>query len=79
MFERREVRAGGDSAILEGEAGVLAGIGSSAGEDHVVGAAPGAAEHYVAVLENGGGVSEDEIDCAVNVTFAVELAESEGV
>lgn len=37
------------------------------------------AEYDIATLEDGGGVTEDEVDAAVDVAFSVELAEGEGV
>ena len=49
------------------------------GGEEVVLVGVGAAGVEVAVLEDGGGVAEDEVDGAVDVAVAVELAEGVGV
>lgn len=65
---------------MDGEAGVLARVGSAVGQDGVVaGVAVGAAEDEAAALEDRGSVSKDEVDCAIDITFSVELAEDVGV
>ncbi|GER51142.1 ribosome-recycling factor [Striga asiatica] len=77
--EERASRAG-DAGVVDCEARVLARVCAAAGEDDVVGpTGTGLAEDDAAALEDGSRVTEDEVDCAVDVAVAVELAEGEGV
>jgi len=79
-LHRGEFGARRYSALVDGEAGVLARVGSAVGQDGVVaGVAVGAAEDEAAALEDRGSVSKDEVDCAIDITFSVELAEDVGV
>lgn len=64
---------------MNGEPGVLARVSSPVGQNGVVAGAARAPEEEVAPLEDSGGVAEDEVYCAVNVAFCVELAQGEGV
>lgn len=54
--------------------GVLVLVGAALGGDHVFLAGIGAAGVDVAVLEDSGGIAEDEIDGAGDVAVDVELA-----
>lgn len=62
---------------MDRKPGGLTWVGSPAGQYDV--GATWTAEGQLAVLEDGRGIAEDEVHCAVNVTLAVELAESQGV
>ena len=61
---------------MDRSARVLVRIGSALGGDGVELVAHRKSRIEVAVLEDDGGVSEDEIYCSVDVAFSVELAES---
>ncbi|KAH0467288.1 hypothetical protein IEQ34_004526 [Dendrobium chrysotoxum] len=69
-----EVRGGCDDGVVDGDSGILVGISSSLSGDRVLLAAKGLAGVDIAVLEDDGGVAEDEVDGAVDVAVAVELA-----
>lgn len=76
---RRQVHRGGDGAVVEGGAGVLVNVGSALRRHGVELAGHWQAWVYVAVLQHGGGVAEDEVYGTVDVAFPVELAEGERV
>ncbi|GMN37933.1 hypothetical protein TIFTF001_007214 [Ficus carica] len=78
-LDRREVGGSGDFAVEDGDAGVLVGVLAALGGEEVVLVGVGAAGVEVAVLEDDGGVAEDEVDGAVDVALAVELPEGVGV
>lgn len=63
-----------DLAVLDGNAGVLVRVLSALGRENVLLVRVGLAGVEVAVLEDYSGVTEDEVDGAVDVTLAVELA-----
>ncbi|KAH0466861.1 hypothetical protein IEQ34_004099 [Dendrobium chrysotoxum] len=69
-----KVGGSGDDGVVDGDSGVLVGISPSLSGDGVLLAAKGLAGVDIAVLEDHGGVAEDEIDSAVDVAVAVELA-----
>lgn len=58
---------------MDDDAGVLVRIGSALGGDGV-GLVAWFAGEDVAVLENDGGIAEDEIDSAIYVAISIELA-----
>ena len=59
---------------MYGDAGVLVGVGASLGGDGVLLAGERPTQVYVAALNDGDGVPEDEVDGAIDVAVAVELA-----
>lgn len=79
MFDRREIGADGDLTVLEREASVLTRVRPAISENDVVAIAAWTTKDKKAVLENGGGVAEDEVDGAVDIAFPVELTEGESV
>jgi hypothetical protein len=74
-----EVGGGGDLAALHDDARVLVGVLAALRGDDVLLAGFRAARVEAAALEHDGGVPEDEVDGAVDVAVAVELAEGVGV
>lgn len=74
-----EVCGGGDLAALHDDAGVLVGVLPPLRGEDVLLAGVRSARVEAAALEHGGGVAEDEVDGAVDVAVAVELAEGVGV
>ena len=74
-----EVGGGVDGAVDEGEAGEVVGVLAALSSDHVGLASAGAAGEDVAVLEDGEGAAEDEVDGAADVALAVELLRGVGV
>lgn len=74
-LDRNEIGGGGDFAVEDGDAGVLVRVLSALGGEDVLLVCVGFSRVEVAVLEDDGGVAEDEIDSAVDVALAVELAE----
>lgn len=81
--ERDVVVAAVDDAAAEDEAGGLGGVGAAVGGEGV-----GLAvlrveltgeEEYEAIVEDGGGVAEDEVDGAGDAAVPVELPEGVGV
>lgn len=55
----------------------MTGVGPPACQDCIVALVP--AKDDIATLEDGSGVSENEVDASVYVTFSVELAEGKCV
>lgn len=74
-----EVGVGGDVAELEGEAGGLVGVLAALGRDGVLLVGEALAGEDLAVLEDGSGVAEDEVDGATDLALAEELAHGVGV
>lgn len=74
-LDRNQIGGGGDFAVEDGDAGVLVRVLSALGGEDVLLVVVGFPRVEVAVLEDDGGVAEDEIDGAVDVALAVELAE----
>lgn len=75
----RQIVGGRDSAIVDRGAGVLIWVGPALGGDGVELVGHWKAWVNVAVLEDDGGIAEDEVDGAVDVTVAIELAEGMSV
>lgn len=69
-----KIRRGHDPGIVDWDSGVLVRVGSSLSCDGVFLLVHGTAGVYHAVLQNHGGVAEDEVDGAEYVAFLVELA-----
>lgn len=74
-YHRNQIRPGRDFAIQDRNPGVLVRVLSSLGGEDVFLVFVRLAGVEVAVLEDDGGVAEDKVDGAVDVAFAVELAE----
>ncbi|BAS71791.1 Os01g0312600, partial [Oryza sativa Japonica Group] len=74
-LDGEEVGGGGHLALLDGDAGVLVGVLPPLRGVDVALVGERAARVEVAALEDDGGVAEDEVDGAVDVALAEELAE----
>ena len=64
-----QIRRGTDPTFLDNNPSVLVRIGPSLGRDHVFLAGVWSESVDVTVLENDGGVSEDEVDGSNNEAF----------
>ena len=73
LLDRPEIGGGSDSGFLDNDSGVLVWVGPTLSRDHVFLTRVWSTRVNVTVLENGSGVSEDEIDGAGNETVDVEL------
>lgn len=71
---RPQIGGGSDSAFLNDNPSVLIWVCSSLCSDHVPLAGIGAAGVDVAVLDDGSGIAEDEVDGADDDALDVELA-----
>ncbi|CAL1360643.1 unnamed protein product [Linum trigynum] len=69
-----EIRRAADSTFLDHDPGVLVRVGPAVGSQHVLLARVGSAGVDVAVLEDSGGVAEDEVDGANDDAAVEELA-----
>ncbi|OAY84518.1 hypothetical protein ACMD2_15403 [Ananas comosus] len=68
-----EAAVGDDAAVVDDEAGGLVAVGAALRGDDVLLVVERAADDEDAVLEDGGGVAEDEVDGAGDDAVAVEL------
>lgn len=69
-----QVRGGRDTRVLDNNTRVLIRVGSALSGDGVFLSTTRFSDVDVGVLDDGDGVAEDEVDGAVNVAVAVELA-----
>ena len=73
-LDRPQVRRRRDTRVVDDNSCVLVRIGPGLSRDGVTLAAHRLSDEDVAVLKNGDGVATDEVDGAVDVAVAVELA-----
>lgn len=74
IFHRSKRIFGFDLAVLQHDASGLALVGSALSRDDVLLIVKGLSEVEDAVLEDDGGVAEDEVDCTGDDAASVELA-----